>query len=130
MLRIPSLYFNRVIRLFQDADVSRPEVERLVGRLQAGGPVPRDWHPPNVSPSLARFKQNWEDFVDTLVREWKTLNVVSALLLSYVFLLLHFRYTLLHFALSGLLPTPYYSNPYAATSLLSTTSLTLRLCWH
>ena len=48
-------------------------------------PNPEHWTPPHVSPALARFKHSWEAFIDTLMREWKTFNVVSALLLSYVF---------------------------------------------
>jgi hypothetical protein len=51
-------------------------------------PFPDDWSPPIVSPALIRFKQSWEAFIDSLLREWKTLNVVSALLLSYVYSLL------------------------------------------
>lgn len=47
-------------------------------------PYPEDWSPPAVSPALARFKNSWEAFIDSLLREWKTQNVVSALLLSLV----------------------------------------------
>lgn len=43
-------------------------------------PFPEDWNPPSVSPALARFKHSWEQFVDSLIREWKTLNLVSVLL--------------------------------------------------
>jgi hypothetical protein len=50
-------------------------------------PFPEEWNPPVVSPALMRFKYSWEMFVDSLLREWKTLNVVSALLLSCVSLL-------------------------------------------
>jgi hypothetical protein len=42
-----------------------------------------------IDPSLAeslkrveRFRLEWESFVDGLIKEWKTLNVVSALLLT------------------------------------------------
>ena len=45
-------------------------------------PCPDDWAPPLVSSALIRFKASWETFIDSLMREWKTLNVVSALLLS------------------------------------------------
>jgi hypothetical protein len=34
---------------------------------------------------VLRFKHSWEAFIDSLLRAWKTLNVVSALLLSYFF---------------------------------------------
>ncbi|KAL1679233.1 hypothetical protein EV122DRAFT_289766 [Schizophyllum commune] len=54
-----------------------PAIERLL-------PLPDEWTPPNVSPALARFKNNWEGFIDSLIREWKTLNLVSALLLSAI----------------------------------------------
>lgn len=37
-----------------------------------------------VSPALVRFKRSWEAFVDSLIKEWKTFNLVSALLLSCV----------------------------------------------
>lgn len=102
MLRLPSLYFERVAKIFEEAEVSRPDIHRISDLcapleaaeaaqwLQAGQgaavrlPYPDDWTPPVVSPALARFKFSWENFVDSLIREWKTLNVVSALLLSYV----------------------------------------------
>ncbi|KAJ8455733.1 hypothetical protein ONZ45_g18871 [Pleurotus djamor] len=47
-------------------------------------PYPDDWSPPLVSPALVRFKNSWEAFIDSLLREWKTLNLVSALLLSAI----------------------------------------------
>jgi hypothetical protein len=94
-LRLPSLYFSRVARIFEDAAVSRPEIQRIIDACESVGtenvqngttgivlPFPEEWVPPNVSPALARFKLSWESFVDALVREWKTLNVLSALLLS------------------------------------------------
>ncbi|KAH9007697.1 hypothetical protein EDB83DRAFT_700068 [Lactarius deliciosus] len=96
-LRLPSLYFSRVARIIQDAAVSRPELQRIIDTCEAAGsettpyrttgtllPFPEDWIPPNVSPALARFKLSWETFVASLVREWKTLNVLSALLLSAI----------------------------------------------
>jgi hypothetical protein len=129
------MYFSRVARIFEDADVSRPDIQRMIdnsggaggamltasqagdpnaspllqdsigGRLTPGAvpaagvsaavgtattisithmplPFPDEWSPPLVSPALIRFKHSWEDFIDSLLREWKTLNVVSALLAS------------------------------------------------
>ncbi|KAG6894776.1 hypothetical protein C0992_004732 [Termitomyces sp. T32_za158] len=57
-----------------------------VGTAAAGPhlPLPEEWTTPHVSPALIRFKNSWEVFVDSLIREWKTLNVVSALLLSAI----------------------------------------------
>lgn len=113
LLRLPALYWQRVARVFEDAEVSKPEIQRLIDAcghfahdpsvdaaiatgfttpsggqraLSQGLPYPEEWTPPVVSPALARFKISWEGFVDTLMREWKTFNLVSALLCTYVFL--------------------------------------------
>jgi hypothetical protein len=118
LLWLPGLYFSRVARIFEDAEVSRPDIQRMIDAAKGGDnvdramgawvadggtsmgtgiasgtgvvlgatgqllPFPEDWTPPTVSPALARFKNSWEAFIDNLVREWKTLNIVSALLLS------------------------------------------------
>ncbi|KDR71033.1 hypothetical protein GALMADRAFT_801755 [Galerina marginata CBS 339.88] len=141
LLRLPAMYFSRVARIFEDADVSRPDIQRMIsasGRGPRGGleipmlsgspdpnvpvhssppvnrptfppvdisgigtsaqvgavpgatiihtplPFPDEWTPPLVSPALIRFKHSWETFTDSLLREWKTLNVVSALLASAI----------------------------------------------
>lgn len=98
LLRIPALYWSRVARVFEDAELSKPDVQRMIAtctpELNGDGarrapyghhqapvlPFPEDWNPSNVSPALVRFKQSWELFIDSLLREWKTLNLVSALL--------------------------------------------------
>jgi hypothetical protein len=133
LLRLPAMYFTRVARIFEDAEVSRPDIQRMIDARGGGSymmhsasetvhanagaaganhgrepgitlspnaaaaeqigiaavaatlPIPDDWSPPVVSPALIRFKHSWEAFIDSLLREWKTLNVISALLLSYVF---------------------------------------------
>jgi hypothetical protein len=121
LLRIPIMYFSRVARIFEDAEISRPDIQRMIDAMcndkvkeqpvqspearaiQSGPgssnlspshlslvdvdlplPFPDEWTPTSVSPSLFRFKHSWETFIDSLIREWKTLNVVSALLSSYV----------------------------------------------
>lgn len=134
LLFLPAMYFSRVAKIFEDAEVSRPDIQRMI---ESGGgsaflppsvseqvtvgtrdstnqyppgtrspttataagialvgvtagaalvplPLPDEWSPPLVSPALIRFKQSWEVFIDSLLREWKTLNVVSALLLSAI----------------------------------------------
>ncbi|KAF7433643.1 hypothetical protein PC9H_005604 [Pleurotus ostreatus] len=137
LLRLPALYFSRVARIFRDAEVSKPDINRMCeggllgsgfvphtdlaasggaatelgrrgvgdppasGALAAGVgytahisaaaaavpvplPYPEEWSTPLVSPALVRFKNSWEVFIDSLLREWKTLNLVSALLLSAI----------------------------------------------
>lgn len=101
LLRLPAVYFSRVARIFEDAEVSRNDMQRIIesnrpSKLSTSSrratynaapptlPFPEDWTPPAVSPALARFKNSWEEFIDSLLREWKTLNLVSALICSFV----------------------------------------------
>lgn len=88
LLRLPSIYFTRVSRVFEDAEVSRPEVQRMIEGRNIGEayrwPADYEWVAPNVSPSLIRFKESWESFVESVLKEWKTLNVVSTLLMTCV----------------------------------------------
>ncbi|KAG8995780.1 hypothetical protein FRB93_001062 [Tulasnella sp. JGI-2019a] len=86
LLRLPSLYFSRVWRIIFEAQVSHAELENLIvqRRLGTDFPINVAWVPPVVPPGLARFKGEWEEFIDQLVKEWKTFNVVSALLLSAI----------------------------------------------
>ncbi|KAF9236913.1 hypothetical protein BU15DRAFT_8900, partial [Melanogaster broomeanus] len=108
LLRLPSLYFSRIARVYEDAELGKPDLERMIEsysnsrqhqqRLRTASPVPpgahyhhdsalpvpEEWTTTNVSPSLIRFKHSWEAFIDSLMREWKTFNLVSALLLSAI----------------------------------------------
>lgn len=104
LLRLPSLYFSRIARIYEDAELSRPDIQRLVDACapqmqnhnsshvppgahyhpQPALPLADEWTVANVSPALLRFKHSWEAFIDSLLREWKTLNLVSALLLSAI----------------------------------------------
>ncbi|KAI0951749.1 hypothetical protein AcV7_007759 [Taiwanofungus camphoratus] len=109
LLWLPALYWSRVARVFEDAEISKPDVQRMIdactvpepeGHPAKGVasrsrsarrkhprlplPFPDEWNPPMVSPALVRFKQSWELFVDSLLREWKTLNLVSALLCTAI----------------------------------------------
>ncbi|EPQ59826.1 hypothetical protein GLOTRDRAFT_136583 [Gloeophyllum trabeum ATCC 11539] len=121
LLRLPSLYFSRVARIFEDAELSRPDVQRMIEAcgfresgfresapiaaaqgdgatsLRGGGggaarsnaepilpPYPEQWNAPAVSPALIQFRRTWEEFIESLLKEWKTLNVVSALLLTAI----------------------------------------------
>lgn len=81
LLRLPYMYFSRVDQIFVDAHLSLEEIKEMAlrdsvdehvhGRKSKG--MPR---------SYLRLKENWEHFIDNLMREWKTLNIISGLLLS------------------------------------------------
>ena len=107
---LPSLYFSRIARVYEDAQLSKPDLDHMIESYSSSRqqeqrqriinsspippgahyhpasalPFPDEWTNTNVSPALVRFKHSWEAFVDSLLREWKTLNLVSALLHSLV----------------------------------------------
>lgn len=112
LLGLPALYWSRVARVFEDAELSKPDVRRMIdasGSMAAPNipsyyqspsrpglrsapptvllPFPDEWNQDTVSPALVRFKHSWEQFVDSLLREWKTLNLVSALLCTCVLII-------------------------------------------
>jgi hypothetical protein len=43
------------------------------------------FEPHDISHPHVNLTISWQFFIDSLIREWKTLNIVSVLLLSYVF---------------------------------------------
>ncbi|KAJ7664101.1 hypothetical protein B0H17DRAFT_1143835 [Mycena rosella] len=96
LLRLPSLYFSRVTRLFEDANLSLPDIRRMAvanaDQWKDGTPgaLITTWIPDDaaVSPSLLNFRHSWEGFIDSLLREWKTQNIVSALMLSAILTML------------------------------------------
>lgn len=92
MLRLPSLYFSRVTRIFEDAEMSMPEIKKMAleAASQWKDPVRHlkkgiIFEPQAISHPHADLQNSWQFFIDSLMREWKTLNIVSVLLLSYVF---------------------------------------------
>lgn len=70
LLRLPSMYFTRVPRIFRLAKFRHMDVKKL--EVEGAG----------TSQALTFFHQLRTEFIDALLKEWKTLNLVSALLLS------------------------------------------------
>jgi hypothetical protein len=100
LLRFPALYFSRVTRIFQDANLGMGEIKRMAleavdldkdeglhRMLVYQGVFPQEWHggEGKASASYMNLRNSWQGFIDSLMREWKTLNIVSVLLLSCVF---------------------------------------------
>jgi hypothetical protein len=101
LLRLPQFYFSRVKRVFDDAELSKQDIVRIylitakqwqkkhhkrrvnVYRL----PTP-DWDglgaegDIHVTRAMRAFKASWEEFISSLISEWNTLNVISALLVA------------------------------------------------
>lgn len=95
LLGLPALYFSRVTMIFKEADMSMPEIKKMALEMpaQAKGPgkdqnlgflTPSSFEPATVPPPYENLKYTWESFIDSLMREWKTFNIISVLLLSYV----------------------------------------------
>lgn len=87
LLRLPAFYFSRVARIFEEADMTMAEIKGMaydtLGPIAAPGSILPDWD--RTIPALnSRLKNTWESFIDSLIMEWKTQNIVSVLLLSYV----------------------------------------------
>lgn len=87
MLRLPQLYFTHVIRIFENAEMSMPEIKKMA--LEANNYL-KD---PLISKALhlesgfacSRYhslSRSWVAFIDSLMKEWKTMNIISVLLLS------------------------------------------------
>ncbi|KAJ6616984.1 hypothetical protein B0H10DRAFT_2386940 [Mycena sp. CBHHK59/15] len=96
LLRIPALYYSRVHRIVQYAQLSNPEIERmaLASAEQWDSQHPTglrqftslSWSSTNATlpQSLINFRSTWERFIGSLLHEWKTLNIISVLLLSAI----------------------------------------------
>jgi len=85
LLRLPYLYFSRVTRIFKEADMTIPQIKR--GILDAAMQDPLragtgwGWCETQNLP-YGNLEKMWLHFIDCLLREWKTLNIISVLLLS------------------------------------------------
>jgi len=86
LLRLPYMYFYRVTRIFEEAQLRMSEIERMA--IEASGAWKSatgwDFQPIVTSTPYENLQKSWDAFINDLLREWKTLNIVSVLLLSFV----------------------------------------------
>ncbi|KAF9044124.1 hypothetical protein BJ165DRAFT_181750 [Panaeolus papilionaceus] len=95
LLRLPYLYFTRVSRIFEEAEMSIPEIKQgiLETAQKQKDLVPRmatawAFEPPVVSEPYQNLNKTWIAFIDSLLKEWKTLNIISVLLLTAILTIL------------------------------------------
>ncbi|CAA7270549.1 unnamed protein product [Cyclocybe aegerita] len=94
LLRLPYLYFSRVTRIFEEAEMSMPQIKECVMEAATATKSPQELamafghNPPVRSPSFESLQNTWHSFIDSLMREWKTLNIISVLLLSAILTIL------------------------------------------
>ncbi|KAF8805054.1 hypothetical protein BYT27DRAFT_7193587 [Phlegmacium glaucopus] len=98
MLRLPHLYFTHVIRIFEDAEMSMPEIKQMA--LEASsylkGPTTDIskalyFKQGSSNPRYDNLSSSWGAFIDSLIKEWKTLNIISVLLLSAILTILQIQ---------------------------------------
>jgi len=88
LLRLPYMYFSRVTRIFEEAEMTMPQIKEgiLAAAIQLNEPVKHvadAWKlEPVESVQYSKLQNTWQSFIDSLMREWKTLNIISVLLLS------------------------------------------------
>lgn len=82
LLRLPALYFDRVARIFEEADLSLPEIKKMALETTSEGMIEMYTYESMLPPQYRKLKDTWEAFIDSVMREWKTLNIISVLLLS------------------------------------------------
>ena len=85
MLRLPQLYFTHVIRIFEDAEMSMPEIKKMAlgaNNYLKDPTISNTLESGFASPRYDNLKRSWSAFIDSLMREWKTMNIISVLLLS------------------------------------------------
>ena len=83
LLRLPYLYFSRVTRIFEEAEMTMPQIKQgiLDAATQVKDPLQANWYETQNLP-YGNLEKTWGNFIDSLMREWKTLNIISVLLLS------------------------------------------------
>ncbi|KAF9477260.1 hypothetical protein BDN70DRAFT_762261, partial [Pholiota conissans] len=91
LLCLPYMYFSRVAHLFEEAEISLPKIKQAVVEAsrkahEQNGIITHNWKfgPPAPNAAYLNLQRTWEFFIDSLMREWRTLNIVSVLLLSAI----------------------------------------------
>ena len=88
LLRLPSLYFSRVARIFEEAEMTLSEIKKMALETTSQGltqdEIQTAMESSSVPTAYKRLTSTWEFFIDSVMREWKTFNIISVLLLSYV----------------------------------------------
>jgi hypothetical protein len=82
LLRLPYMYHSRVTQILLDANLTLEQMKELTLWDSVDGQPLKPVGDSNLLRAYSRLKKNWESFIDNVLREWKTLNIISGLLLS------------------------------------------------
>ncbi|PPQ90047.1 hypothetical protein CVT25_006340 [Psilocybe cyanescens] len=107
LLRLPAVYFSRVSAIFEESGLTLPEIKQMAIETtfeKKGIHHVSQYESSTVPIRYERVSESWNSFVDSLLRDWNTYNIVSALILSAILTILQIdtaaqdppiRYTLL-----------------------------------
>ena len=86
LFRLPYIYFSRMVRIFEEADIDLLEIKQTILeeaiQLKAVKDVADARKLEPVESAQHKLQNTWKTFVESFIRDWKTLNIVSVLLLS------------------------------------------------
>jgi hypothetical protein len=94
LFRLPLLYSRRATSLLENAPLSNVEDILDNGHTEQPGEMELSsfscinhtlGSPTHESEALDKFQFLWEAFLDTLLTEWRTLNIISGLIFRYKF---------------------------------------------
>ncbi|KAF8624590.1 hypothetical protein AX17_007083 [Amanita inopinata Kibby_2008] len=78
LLFLPFFYRSRVHQIFKSVSLTENEIATLF----ASGVAPYE---PAKLKHFEQVKRSWNEFIDSLYKEWNTLNIVSVLLLTAIY---------------------------------------------
>lgn len=86
LLRLPLVYFFRVVEIFEESTLTMDDVKKMAFEtaFHGKGKQINERSICNMASHYEQLEKSWNAFVDSLLRDWNTYNVVSALLSSYV----------------------------------------------
>ncbi|KIJ45006.1 hypothetical protein M422DRAFT_251654 [Sphaerobolus stellatus SS14] len=106
LLHIPALYWSQVARIFNDTNLGVDVMKLLAEEIDEKLHGLTDGIPNNITlyqssgqrysvvasdplySSVVNLEKIWDSFIDSVLREWKTCNVVSVLLLTAILTIL------------------------------------------
>lgn len=80
LFNLPALYFLQVSRVFVDVDLSISNLRCIVLESSVGPAPPLRSGLVDSSEPYEQLKRSWNQLINDLIEEWKTLNIISVLL--------------------------------------------------
>ncbi|KAL0957029.1 hypothetical protein HGRIS_003130 [Hohenbuehelia grisea] len=87
-LMLPMIYLDRIMRPYRESQITDDEFDALSAVIDDGTERSAHHMTIRVPYGVTRFYTNWRSLIAKLQREWESLNVISALLITIVVTLL------------------------------------------